>query len=880
MRISVRNSVKTLLPGLVLAGALCAAMAVPAPGKTPCAPGAAAGTARGWEFYRAGSIAAAREEFTAALRECPSDSDAEVGLGFVLLRGEQPNKARRRFEAVVARSPAYADAHYGLALCCERLGRKAEARAHILRALELDASREDFRAAGRRLDPPPPPPLPPASRPSSLQLDFRVARGTGFEVLSSSGWKPVFIKGINLGAALPGKFPGEFPGREVYARWLGEIAEAGFNLIRVYTIHPPWFYEELREHNLKAGQPIYLLHGVWAEPPPKSDFQDPKWFGAWKLEMERVADLLHGRANLPERPGQASGAYRADVSPWVMAYILGREWEPEDIVAFNKKFRGEKDFNGRFALCRGGHAAELFMARAMEHMLAYEHDTYFTQRPMAYTNWPTLDPLTHPTESSKAEEAALRKKFKHPLEKGREIVEYDNDALGLDMEKVDPGPESKAGFFASYHAYPYYPDFMNLDPGYLKGRDDQGPSNYSAYLLDLVGYHRKHAVLIGEFGVPSSRLVAHWQAQGMTHGGQNEREQGEQDVRLFRNIRDSGCAGGILFAWLDEWFKKNWLVIEFESPPDRKPLWYNSQDAEENYGLIGLRPGTGGPAILIDGKPDEWESVPVYQAGDGFKVRLLADEGWLHAGISWAPGAFNPAGGGLLLGLDTFDKELGDHKLPFGLGLSSEAGLESAVLFQGGRAAVYLDEPYDLFTHRYRRPYRTENNDRGVFLMPRTESNRFRLGRDGTRFPEHIQEIGWLKRGTQDRAAADFDSGAEWLEGPGFLEARIPWGLLNVTDPSSRRVLQDGKKRKKGPVDTAVTEGVRAVLAVFEGDAQAGGAKTLLTLPRSGSGQVPAPPVFSWDSWEEPSFHEYRKASFELVRQGLLALPDTPQPPR
>ena len=32
-------------------------------------------------------------------------------------------------------------------------------------------------------------------------------------------------------------------------------------------------------------------------------------------------------------------------------------------------------------------------------VIAYETETYRAQRPIAYTNWPTLDPLHHPTEA-------------------------------------------------------------------------------------------------------------------------------------------------------------------------------------------------------------------------------------------------------------------------------------------------------------------------------------------------------------------------------------------------------------------------------------------------------------------------------------------------
>jgi len=690
-------------------------------------------------------------------------------------------------------------------------------------------------------------------------------------VREPGGWRALFLKGVNLGAALPGRHPSEFPARQVYAAWLAEMAEAGFNALRVYTIHPPAFYEALRQHNLEAARPLYLVHGVWVEPPPGDDFADPAWSGAFEEEMARVVDLLHGRADLPERPGHAAGSYRADVSPWVVAFILGREWEPDTVQRFDARHPGAGSFAGRFVRCQGATATERFLARAMERMLALEHDRYRAQRPIAFTSWPTLDPLHHPTESTKAEEARLRSL---PLQPGEAIREYDNDAVALDMERFEGGPELRAGLFASYHAYPYYPDFMNLDPGYRAGRDHLGESNYAAYLADLVRHHRRHAVVIAEVGVPSSRLVAHWQPQGLTHGGQDERAQGEQDVRLLRDVYDAGCAGAVLFAWIDEWFKKNWLVIPFEEPLERKPLWYNAQDAEENYGLVAYRPGAGGPAILVDGKPGDWERVPAYLEGDGLSVKLLADEGWLHVAVAWGEGAFDPEREALLLGIDTHDAGAGSHRLPPPLGLRSAAGLELALLLQGGEATVLADEHYDLFTRRFRRPFRSVKNDAGRFVVPRTESNRERWGRDGTRFPPRRQEIGRLRRGTQDRADPAFDSGAEWQMGPGFAELRIPWGLLQVTDPSSRRVVRDAPGQRDGPVGTEVTPGFRVLLAAGKPDARG---EAVRTLPRARGGRVPLPPLFAWPTWEEPTFHRHRKLSFGLVQAFLRELPEQPR---
>jgi hypothetical protein len=423
---------------------------------------------------------------------------------------------------------------------------------------------------------------------------------------------------------------------------------------------------------------------------------------------------------------------------------------------------------------------------------------------------------------------------------------------------------------------------MNLEPAYARGRDPLGPSHYAAYLADLVAHHRRHAVIVAEVGVPSSRLVAHWQPEGLTHGGQDERAQGEQDARLLRDVHDAGCAGAILFAWIDEWFKKSWLVVEFSEPLERTPLWYNPQDAEQNYGLVGYRPGASGPSVVVDGRPGDWARVPVHLEGQGLALRLLADEGWLHVALSWSPGAFDPSSQTLLLGLDTHGVWEGDHQLPFGLPLESAAGLEFVIRFAPGNggAVVLADASYDLFTHRYRRPHRSRENRDGRFVVPRTESNRPRIGRDGTRFDGHRQEIGALRRGTQDRADPAFDSLAEWQLGDGFLEARIPWGLLHVSDPSSRRVVRDGPAQREGPVGTAVTDGFRVLAVTYAGGAgKGGGPGVLRALPQARAGRVALPPLFTWPTWEQPTFHRFRKLAFALVQETLQAMPDSPRPP-
>ena len=71
-------------------------------------------------------------------KEYPDDPDVLTTLGGVLLRGKQPTEALRRFEKVLVERPAYAPYEVNVASALMAAGRKAEARRHLERALQLD----------------------------------------------------------------------------------------------------------------------------------------------------------------------------------------------------------------------------------------------------------------------------------------------------------------------------------------------------------------------------------------------------------------------------------------------------------------------------------------------------------------------------------------------------------------------------------------------------------------------------------------------------------------------------------------------------------------------------------------------------------------------
>jgi hypothetical protein len=848
-------------------------------GQVACPRQAGEEVTSGWRAYRADSVVVAERLFTQADRRCRNNLDAKIGLGYSALRRGELGRADSLFRLVVARDRRNGDGWNGLAMTAQRRGDSTTAISAARRAIALNPADSAARALLDRLSPLWNRPLTPKTRARTLQVVART-RGTRFEILSAGTWRPFYIKGVNLGAALPGKFPSEFPADSItYARWIEQMAGMNANTVRLYTIFPPEFYRALRGWNrTHPARLLRLIQGVWTELPPNHDFNNPAWKSEFQTEMHRVVDLLHGTVDIPVRAGHAGGRYDADVSRWVLAYIIGREWEPYAVKAFDEANPGLAPYAGRFLQASSAPAGDRWMAELSDHLLSYEVDRYNAIRPIAYTNWPTLDPLVHPTEATTAEESAWRVQAGRP---GNLVREYENDVIGLDATLIRPTSGNPAGWFASYHAYPYYPDFILLDPRYSNAGSTEGPSNYFGYLRDLIGHHPTIPVVIAEYGVPSSRGVAHLQPQGWHHGGHDENDMARIDARLTREIRESGAAGGILFAWIDEWFKKNWVVVDLEIPRESTRRWHNMMDAEQNYGVIGMYAGNEPTTPRLGGAAETWltgdllsEIHPAEAAAPG-TLRAQSDESYVYLtalfpGLRGRPFPWDSLG--VMIAIDTWMPALGQHRLPDSL-LESDTGFEFLLdLRSPGDAEMRVlpeynpyggapDSSHDDVGRFYHRPVTVRDRHDGVFDSMYVGINRARYGRDGTFYPARGVNRGRLRFGTDSASTL-----SDWYydEMAGMLQVRIPWGLLNVTDPSTRTILYETTATER--FGTVTAEGFRiGILAYRDGTRRTLAGALPAVDPRS-TWPTEAFRRWEWEEWETPRSHSRLKPAYRAMR--------------
>ncbi|MEZ0371382.1 MAG: hypothetical protein ACAI44_19975 [Candidatus Sericytochromatia bacterium] len=629
-------------------------------------------------------------------------------------------------------------------------------------------------------------PLPPPtttsaelSYPAQHPVPFTAKGNTTYlQRWNGQAYENFYIKGVNLGIGLPGTQAGDLvASREHYARWFKRMGELGVNSLRIYTLHFPPFYEELARYNAAhADRPIYLFHGIWLDEENSANVFHTELHEAtagFEQNIREAIDVVHGKANITVRRGRAYGSYRSDISRWVAGWVIGREIIPDEIIKTNQLYSGETSFKGKHLNLPSGNPSEVWLAQRVDMLLDYERSRYQVDRPVSCSSWPTLDPLRHPTENP---------------------IETSEDVASIDMNQLDLF-DAPAGYFATFHAYPYYPDFIVNEPSYQTERDSEGANNYIGYLKDLKRHYDKFPVVIAEYGTPSSWGNAHFSPSGMHHGGHDEVQQGHNDARLTRNLYESGMGGGMLFAWLDEWWKRTWIVDELTFPRERYRLWNNLTSPEENFGLIAFELGT-----------PPWRTVKTAASGAVNKIEAAADAQYFHVKVHLKEN-YRPAER-LLIGFDTYRDDLGDPVLPGGArsGHRHEFALD---LDLPGNARLYVTQPYDLvgIWHGSLGPqqiFQSKAVEGAPWQPVRWQNDQSRTSADGSlSFPIKFYDIGILRIRQFSAAATSLDA---VVVNDREIDVRLPWTLLNFVDPSTRSVMHDDRSTRGR--ESLISEGV------------------------------------------------------------------------
>ena len=653
------------------------------------------------------------------------------------------------------------------------------------------------------------------------QTYYFMAKGEQFYQVKDGEEEAFFVKGVNMGLGKPGYFPGEVAiTKEEYKRWFEWIGEMNANTVRVYTVQSPEFYEAFYDYNKSHNKHLYLLQGIWYDEAvleETSDVFDEKVLEAVYRDIKNLTDIFHGNAVIEKMTGHAGGEYKWDISPYVMGWILGIETDARMIEVANENHPDITAYDGTYFYIQNASAVEVLWTMMADYATNYEMATYQMQRPISFSNWLTTDILDHPDE---------------PFEK--------EDKYELNEQKLEWKEGFEAGVFATYHIYPYYPDFLYCDEKYTNYLDENGEINtYKAYLEDLKAAY-DIPILVGEFGVPASRGKTHESPYSHhDQGHMDETEQSEAILLMLDDIVETGYAGAIVFTWQDEWFKRTWNTMDY-SNPDRRAYWCDVQTSEQHYGIMEFVPSMTGIPVVIDG--NKWEWIEEYEIASNDTVSLSArtDAAYLY------------------LMIEAKDIDFDEEELVIPMDITPNSGSKEYekyrfnwpadfVIYIDGKenSRVLVQSYYDIYSYDYveydtdiRADEETLKKDSNIFnpiyLLIERE---LLLPSSGRTIPLVKFETGKLQYGTTKEISEDYNSLTDFCYQEGILEIRIPWGLIGFRDPSQKEIQHDFRETK-GHGGIFIDQ---------------------ITLGVYGIGEDIESADFTWENWDMTNYTERRR---------------------
>jgi len=656
-------------------------------------------------------------------------------------------------------------------------------------------------------------------------------------ILKNGKYERFEIKGVNIGNTIPGSFGTDYSITKYdFLRWFRQIQEMGANTIRVYQIMNADFYNALYQYNKDNDNPLYLLHGLTI-----SDYVQNSHINAMDEDFYKeiikntyiLVDIIHGNRQLVLNQASGYGFYLRDVSPWVIGYILGSNWNSNTIAYTNKLHDTHEGYSGKYMYTsEEATAFESVLAMIGDTIIDYESKRYKEQRLISFFNWPSTDPFEYPDY----------------------ITEFFKKCASVDVEHIKTTDAFISGHFASYHAYPYYPGYLNyFENKEFWFKDDQGNVNtYTAY-LKMLKLHHSIPIVITEFGVPTARGMAHEDTnKGYNQGRNTEYEQGKIIIDTYEQIKSVNCAGSLLYIWQDDWTQATWNT---QHAVDEKRLiyWSDSQSSDQGFGILSFDPGEEDVLCHVDGDITEWENInPAVINGD-MKIYMQYDEKYIYYLVYKKN--YDEKSDILYIPIDTTPKTGSNYSTEYDVRFDAYA--DFLIVIDGQEETrILVQERYDTLKALYDQYVNGVNPYSNPPQKNSPVFNQIRLilqleSVEKINNPDlmaQTYETGILTHGNSNPKDDEYNSLADFYINEDYIEMRIPWSILNFSDPSKMKVHDDYYENYG--VEFINIKGIGIGIG-----------------SNQNKGNIIKMSPFKLKGWDKVTYHERLKQSYYMIKQ-------------
>lgn len=613
-----------------------------------------------------------------------------------------------------------------------------------------------------------------------IQYSLRTNK-KNIEMKNNGSFEDFEIRGVNLGAAIPGKWPSDnsIP-KSTYLRWFKQIQDLGANTIRIYTVYNPEFYDAFYEFNSKSKEPLYLIQGVWVNDYFQNshlDGHDSKYKQSFIKECRQTVNVIHGNAYTDAGYNSDYNRFDKDISKWVLGYIVGSEWRETTVVYTDKVRFGMPAYEGDYLYADDDASPfENMLTEVMDKLVSYETKKYHEQRLVSFCNFNITDPFDYSKVIT----------GKHPK------------VAKIDANHINTSDEFKAGFFISYHLYAHFPDyyeFIKEDDKYIYDRDND--NSYRKYLDKLNEYHNA-PVVIAEYGVSTGRGIAIKDfISNKTQGHLNEDMQGEALIDCYNDIVESGCSGSLIFSWQDEWHKLT-ANTQFSVDENKKPFWCDAQTDDEFFGLMSFDPGNKTTACYVDGDVAEWDIEDEISSDGSMSLSMKYDEMYVYFNVF--KDNFNPETDTIYIPIDVTPKS--GSNFCKGENVKFDRPADFLIVIDGKENSnILVQKRYNALDAIYgfeiynKEPFSNPPDKNSPVFSSIRSLLKTKMDPIENLFgdPEYSETFptGILEYGNANPDSSNFNSLADFCYEGNNIEIKIPWSLLNFSNPSEMEIHDD-----------------------------------------------------------------------------------------
>ncbi|MBS6506881.1 MAG: hypothetical protein KH369_01710 [Paraclostridium bifermentans] len=652
---------------------------------------------------------------------------------------------------------------------------------------------------------------------------FVKTKGKDIYIAKNDKWRNLKIVGVDLNSTKPGVFPSEnMISEEEYLRWISYIYDMGANCIKVSHTMDASFYDALHKFNKDKKNPIYLMQGIYFDEKLLKNGKNPEGktaSEAFQNNIKVAIDSVHGNLNNLKK-SDIFEKYKTDVSKYVIGYSLGIEFAKHDII-YADIMNQKSPYNGKYMYTnKDASSFESYLASMGDYLTKYEFAKYKKQSLISFIGTSPSNIINN--KSSKDE---------------KEIKNF------VDVSNIKRTRSLKTGIVASYNIYPSFTDLKeyqgNMDEYFKKIND-----------------HYKIPVIIGEMGVPSSRAGGDFN-KDVNKGYITEQEQGKALVSAYRAIKKSGISGCFIFEFQDSWASSSWNTKDSKIL-DRSAYWSDAQTYSQSFGLMDFEPGKVNETPYPDDSLSDWNNSDILNQNDKLSLYAKSDDKYLYLMVK-SQRKLNLKKEGLYIDLDVTPKSGSNKSTQYNLKFDKPVDFIISIN-DNKNSMVSVHEYYNRFnfyenkTLYEQRPDLIKNTPDMDYFSPIYMDIRPKMYVKSLNetLDKISYETGKLTKGNGNPNSKNYNSATDYYIGDNYVEVRIPWGLINFMDPSTKQIQDDFYKEFK--TKPLRINNINIGATVKEEN------KTINRLNSK---------AYNLKGWNVPEYHERLKQSYYIVKDEL-----------